>query len=270
MPLSYRPEGFRFAADAKRTFKVIVSASTASLPDLSLVEAFERLGDLEYTNVEIAIYEEGSQIKPSEVLADVERAAQLCRDTHRMNLTGYGLRIRAEGEEYYECFEACCRLAKATKVTTLTVPSSPLGTPFNEGVEHLRRLVAIASPESVRVAVRSEIDYFSEDPDTVVVLCDNVPGLGVGLDPSHYMCGPHAKRGYDQLIKYTYNVYLRDSLPDSLQVRVGQGEIDYGKLIGQLEKVDYNRALCVDMVPMEGIDHSSELRKLRMLLESLI
>jgi sugar phosphate isomerase/epimerase len=249
---------------------VIVSASTSCFPDLPLVETFERLGDLEYSNVEIALHDDGTQLKAADVLANLEQAIKLCRDTHRHNLTGYSVQISATGEEYSRQFAACCRLAKATKVATITIPASPLGTPFNEEVERLRKLVEIADVESVRVSIRSQRDHFSEDPDTVVVLCDNVRGLGVSLDPSHYMNGPHARRGYDQLLKYTFNVYLRDSTKDQLQVRVGQGEIDYGKLISQLERVHYNRSLCVEIVPMPGIDHASELRKIRMLLDSLL
>ncbi|MDA0661057.1 MAG: sugar phosphate isomerase/epimerase [Planctomycetota bacterium] len=249
---------------------MIIAASTACFPHLSLIECFDRLVDLEYTSVEIAIHDDGKQITAAEVLADTEYAARICRDTHRLNLTGYSLDIHATGEAHLEQFAACCRLAKATKVATLTIPSSPLGTPFNEEVERLRKLVEIADVESVRVGIRSQREHFSEDPDTVVVLCDNVRGLGVSLDPSHYMNGPHARRGYDQLFKYAFNIYLRDSTKDKIQVRVGQGEIDYGKLITQLEKVHYNRALCVDIVPQDEVDHASEMRKLRMLLDSLL
>ena len=62
----------------------------------------------------------------------------------------YSVQIDAQGDEHYRQFAACCKLAKATKVVTLTVPSAELGTPFNEEVEHLRRLVAIAKLEGVR------------------------------------------------------------------------------------------------------------------------
>ena len=249
---------------------VIVAASTSSFPHLSLLDAIDRIVDQEYSSVEIDIDQTGQHVRPSDVFEDPDKAMALCRSTHRLNVVGYRLNFDTSGEPMYEQFAACCRLAKATKVGTLSVASSPLGTPFNEEVEHLRRLVSIADQEAVRVALRCQIDHISEDPDTVVVLCDNVKGLGVALDPSHYLCGPYEKRGFDQLMKYTYNVYLRDSTKQELQVRIGQGEIDYGRLVGQLQNVDYRRALCVDVTPVEGIDHASEMRKLRMLLESLI
>jgi sugar phosphate isomerase/epimerase len=55
-----------------------------------------------------------------------------------------------------------------------------------------------------------------------------------------------------------------------MHVRIGQGEIDYGKLIGQLANENYSRALAVHVAPLDGYDHRAELRKIRLLLESLL
>ena len=55
-----------------------------------------------------------------------------------------------------------------------------------------------------------------------------------------------------------------------MQVRVGQGEVEYGKLIGQLGKSGYSRGLSVNITESEGIDHMAEMRKMRLLLESLL
>lgn len=248
---------------------MIIAASTECFSDLPLPVVFDKLTDLEFVNVEVAVHEQGQHMKPSQVVQDPEKAVGLCRDTHRLNLASYSIEIEAAGEEYYEQFAACCRLAKATKVVALTVPSAELGTPFNEEVERLRKLVSIATMESALVSIKSQVGRLSQDPDTVVVLCDNVPGLGVTLDPSHYICGPHGGRSYDQLIKYVHHVHLRDTSKQDLQVRVGQGEVDYGKLINQLRMVGYNRALSVHITPMDDVDHFAELRKIRLLLESL-
>jgi hypothetical protein len=53
-------------------------------------------------------------------------------------------------------------------------------------------------------------------------------------------------------------------------VRVGQGVIDFGKLINHLRKIGYNRALVVDIPPLDGVDQLGEIRKMRLLLESLL
>ncbi len=248
---------------------MFVSASTECWPEAELEEAIEILSDLEFAAIEIAIHESGT-VKPSELLEEPERGIQRLRHTHRLDISGYSLELASTGEQYYEDFHGICRMAKATKVVNLTIPSSEHGTPFNEEVERLQRLVEIADGEGVRVAVRSQLGCLSEDPDTMMVLCNNVDGLGITLDPSVYICGSSKGKNLDKILKFVCNVHLRDSRPDAFQVSVGQGEVDYGKLITQLEREKYDRALTVHMVPMEGLDHRVELRKLRRLLESLL
>ena len=250
---------------------MFVAASTNCFSNLPLDAALRRLVDLEYTAVEILIHESGGHLKPSEVLADLEGTTQICRQTHRLTPVAYSVDIEApEEEEYYRQFAACCKLAKATKVVTVVVRSGELGTPFNAEVERLRELVRIASAESVLVGMLTEVGRMTQDPDTAVVICDSVKGLGITLDPSHYICGPHGGAGFEQVMKHVCHVRLRDTSKEQLQVRVGQGLVEYGRLVAQLNKYRYNRALSVDISPMPEVDQHAELRKMRLLLESLM
>ncbi|MEM6363836.1 MAG: TIM barrel protein [Planctomycetota bacterium] len=259
---------------------MFVSASTRCWPDLELRAAIELLQDLDFQSIEIALHESGHQAKPSELLVDEDRAIQLLRHTHRLEISGYSIELASQGEQHYDEFLGLCRIAKATKVVNLSVPSGERGTPFNEEVEHLRRLVTIAEGEGVRVSLRCELGCVSEDPDTLLVLCNNVDGLGVTLDPSVPLVASGgapasaknwaAGKGFDEVLKFVHNVHLRDTRKDQFQVSVGQGEIDYGKIITQLEREKYDRSLTVDMKPIDGLDHRVELRKLRRLLETLI
>lgn len=249
---------------------MFVCASTECFPDLGPADALAKLVDLEYTAVELAIHERGGWLKPSEVLADTDRAAGICRNTHRMSIAALSIQIDAQGDEALAQFEACCRLAKAIKVVTLVVGASELGTPFNEEIERLRKLSSMALLEGAAVSLKTEAHRMSQDPDTAVVFCNNVPGLRLTLDPSAMIFGPHQGRSYDKLLPHVQHVHLRDTTRKEFQVRVGQGEVDYGKLVTQLQGAGYNRALCVHMTPMEGVDHEGELRKSRLLLDSLL
>ena len=249
---------------------MLVAATTSCFPDLTLDESLERLVDLEFTAVEIAIDESENQIKPSEILADVENAFDRCRKSHRLDVVNYSVGITATGDEHYQQFAAICELARITKVVSITVPSAELGTPFNEEVEHLQRLVALAHKEGVQVNIRNQSDCLAADPDTITVLCDNVDNLGLAFDPSVYICGSEVGKDPEKLIKYIRHLYLRDSSPDDYQVRVGQGTVDYGQLVHTLDKMQYRRAMSVDIIPQEGIEHSAEMRKMRLLLESLL
>jgi sugar phosphate isomerase/epimerase len=249
---------------------VFVAAASESYPDLSFSEMLERLGDLEYTAFDLALHEQGGHLRPSEVHADLPRAIDLCRATQRITPCCLSVDIDAAEDEYLRQFASCCKLAKAIKVVTITVKSSELGTPFNAEIERLRSLVNIASLEGVRVGVKNEAGRISQDPDTTVVMCNNVKGLGLTLDPSHFIYGPHQGGSYDQVMKYVCHVLLRDTTKQELQVRIGQGEVEYGRLITQLGRAKYDRALAVSMQALPGVDHNAEMRKMRLLLESLL
>ncbi len=250
---------------------MFVAATTQCFPERPLDAAIEKLADLEFSHIEIGIHESGQHIKPSDVRSDPARCYDIINSTRRLTVGSLSLEIEGEGEEYFDTFTKCCELAKLSKIVTLTVDSGEHGTPFNEEVERYKSLVKIAERHGVRVAMRSKVGNLSADPDTVSVICGHVEGLGLSLDPSHYHYNqPPETMTYEKLIRYVHNVYLRDSTPQDLQVRVGQGIIEYGKLINLLRKVGYDRALCVDIQPQDDIDHDGELRKLRLLLESLV
>jgi sugar phosphate isomerase/epimerase len=249
---------------------VFVAASSACFANLPLDAALMRLVDLEYTSVEIMIHESEGHLKPSEVHADLDRAVQTCRQTHRLTPVAYSVEIEAPEDQYYQQFASCCKLAKATKVVLITVRAAELGTPFNAEVERLREMTRLAAVEGVLVGLYTEAGRMTQDPDTAVVFCGSVKGLGLTLDPSHYICGPHRGASFEQVMSYTHHVRLRDTTKDKFQVRVGQGEVEYGRLVTQLGKFHYNRALCVDLRPTPDVDQLAEMRKMRLLLESLL
>ena len=128
--------------------------------------------------------------------------------------------------------------------------------------------------EGLVLAVETHSETLTADPAAAVELCKAVPGLGLTLDPSHYIHGPHQRGDFDEVYPYVQNVHLRDTgkKPGEFQVRVGQGEIEYGRIVNQLERHGYDRALTVSI--LDGLDNpfdiEVEVRKLKLLLESLI
>ena len=162
------------------------------------------------------------------------------------------------------------KLAKMTRVTQITIPASPLGTPFNTEIDRLRGFVNLTSQDGIRLSLKTQTGRLTEDPHTAVELCQSVRGLGITLDPSYYICGPNRDKSYDQVFAYVYHMHLRDTTPNQLQVPVGLGEIDYSRLINQLRRHDYQRAMSVDILSdlIDEADRLLEMRKLRMLLDS--
>ena len=248
---------------------MIVSVSTECFPDMPLAKAMERLAELEYTAVEIDVHEHGGHLRPERVAAAPDQAIRECSDLQRLRPVAVSF-AEADTPAMYDHFEACCRLAKSLGVVTMVVESSELGTPFNGEIERLQKLVAIASGLDAIVAVKTASGRFTQDAETTASLCRNVPGLGVTLDPSHFIFGHKKQASCEPILKYVRHVHLRDTKPDAFQVRIGQGNVEYGKLFNQLERVGYKRALSVHLPPLENVDQVAELRKMRLLLESLL
>jgi sugar phosphate isomerase/epimerase len=252
-----------------RESAVIVCVSTESFPDLPLAAAMERLAELEYTAVEIDVHETGGHLRPAEVAAQPDAAVKACSDLQRLRPVAVSFAV-AESPDADSLFTASCKLAKSLGVVTMVVESSELGTPFNGEIERLRRMVAIAAMLDAVVAVKTTAGRMTPDAETTASLCRNVPGLGVTLDPSHFIFGHKKSASWEPILKYVRHVHLRDTKPDTFQVRIGQGSVEYGRLFSQLERVGYGRALCAHMPPLSGVDQPAELRKMRLLLESLL
>ena len=141
-------------------------------------------------------------------------------------------------------------------------------------VERLKKLVRLVNSEGLVLTVATRIGTLTEQPATALELCRRVPGLGLTLDPSHYVNGPHQGAPYDELFPFVKHVHLRDSgrAPGKFQVRVGQGEIEYGRIINQLQRQNYDRLLSVAIqdLPDAPVAMDTEVRKLKFLLESLV
>lgn len=249
---------------------MFVAASTGCFSGLGFLETIDKLADLEYTTMEVLVNEDHGQIRPSEFATKFDSFVQICRTSRRVTPVSFFFDVDPEDPKYYEYFEACSRLAKAVKVVSISVRSGKLGTPFNGEVERLRRLVETGVHDGVHVGIMTESDSLTETPETVGSLCKSVPGLTVTLDPSHYIYGCPKPKDYDSLIEHVSHVRLRDTTKDQFQVQIGQGVIEYGRLVIQLGKVGYRRALCVDLAELPNVDPIAELRKMRYLLESLL
>ena len=124
------------------------------------------------------------------------------------------------------------------------------------------------------LALLTHSERLTADPQVAVELCRAVPGLGLTLDPSHYLQGTNPEVDFDCVFPYVQNVQLRDtgSAPGEFQVRVGQGKVDYARFVNMLQRHGYNRALTVTIIdrPDNPFDREVEVRKLKLLLETLI
>ena len=249
---------------------MIVAASTSCISGEPLVEVFDRLVDLEYTYAELVIGEQGV-IPPSQIAARYDSVVQLRRSSRRIVPISIFFDVDPGSSEFVEQFTQACQLAKDCKIVVVTVHAAFPGTPFNEEVDRLKELVKIGLQYGVVLGVATEAGHITDTPETAVSLCKFVKGLGITLDPSHYIYNLPKPKDYESVLPYVCHVRLRDTTQKQFQTRVGQGVVEFGKqLVDRLNQIEYRRALCVDLAPLPDVDQLAELRKMRLLLETLL
>ncbi|HVL16333.1 MAG TPA: sugar phosphate isomerase/epimerase [Gemmata sp.] len=251
-----------------------VACSTLCFSRHPLDEALRTIREFRFTKADLAVGPAGAQLTPAQISADMSRMAQRLKAG---NLPLAAIRFEcgvATPAEAVSQLRAVARLARVTATPLLTVQAGPLGSDFDADVERLRSWHRIVSAEGVMLTVETHGDTLTADPLGAIELCRRVPGLGLTLDPSHYQIGPHGAVNYDAVFPLVRHVRLRDTgtTPEQFQVRVGQGVIEYGRLISMLERVNYDRGLTVDVrdIPDSPFPIEPEVRKLKYLLDSLV
>jgi sugar phosphate isomerase/epimerase len=254
---------------------VYVACSTLCFARHPLDKALRLIGELGFNKLDVAIDERGPHLRPSEIVADVGMAGQRIRIGPSLSPAAFSAEIAVgDDDEYRRQLKSICHLARLSNVTIITIPAAPTGTNLDVEVERLRGLVRLADSEGILLAVDTRCGTLTESPDAAVDLCRRAPGLGLTLDPSHYIAGPHSGKSFDQVYPYVRHVHFRDtgSKLDQFQVRVGQGQVEYGRIVGQLARHHYNRLLTVDIRDIADAPYAmeQEVRKLKYLLESLV
>jgi sugar phosphate isomerase/epimerase len=253
---------------------VFVACSTLCFARHPLERALRLISELEFSKVDVALHEQGPHLRPSEVAADVTAAAQQIRIGPSLSPAAFSVEIQAEGKAFHDQLRAICRLARLSTVSILTMPAGPTYRGLDAEIRRLSPLVRLAQEEGIVLTVATRAGTVTEKPDAAVELCKRLPGLGLTLDPSHYIAGTHHADSFDQVFPYVRHVHLRDTGkgPEQFQVRVGQGEVEYGRIIAHLQRCGYDRVLTVAIhdFPEAPYAMDAEVRKLKYLLESLV
>ncbi len=254
---------------------MFVSCSTLCFGKYPLERALQVISELEFTKIDVALHERGPHLRPSEVAADIGRYAQRIRIGSSLSPAAFDVEIEApDATDHAKQLQALCHLARLASVPVVSIPAAPAGSGLDEETARLAHLNCLAEAEGVILCLTTRLGTLTEMPGTAVELCQRVPGLGLVLDPSPYIAGPNQNKTFEAVLPFVRHVRLRDTGrgADQFQVRVGQGEVEYGRIVTQLTRHHYTRALSVDIrdVPDAPFRMEPEVRKLKYLLESLV
>ena len=233
---------------------MFVACSTLCFSKEPLESALRHIAELEFDKIELAIVEGGSHLRPSEVAENPDPAIHRLRRGPEPDPGGPEPRLRRRSTRRTPSSASgsrrCAGWPSRSPSPSSRSPPRRSGTSFDDEVKRLSALAGYAMREGLVLAVETHSQTLTADPAAAVALCQAVPGLGLTLDPSHYIQGPHRGADFDMVYPYVQNVHLRDTGkgPDEFQVRIGQGEVEYGRVVNLLERHGYDRGLTVSIL----------------------
>jgi sugar phosphate isomerase/epimerase len=253
---------------------VFVACSTLCFSREPLEIALRRIVELEFDKIDLGITEDGGHLRPSDVADQFEVSLQRIRNGPSVTPAAFEVDFgTVDAATLQRRYEAICRFAKVLTVAVISIPAAPRGTPMGQEVNRLRALAEYATREGLVLTVPTDAQAITSSPEAALELCEAVPGLGLTLDPSHFIHN-NQSTNYDDLFPFVRNVRLRDTGrgPGDFQVRIGQGEIEYGRIVTMLERFGYDRALTVSILDRIEVPFAVEfeVRKLKRLLDSLL
>lgn len=144
-------------------------------------------------------------------------------------------------EAYESEFGAVAKLAARLRARLINLMAPSVGCDRTDQVAKLRRVQELAAGHGVILTVETHVGQLTEQPADAVWLCQQVPGLKLTLDPSHYFAGPHQGRSLEALYPLVEGTGFRAGAMswESIQLAWGAGPIDFTAVIQRLEAHGY-------------------------------
>jgi len=117
-------------------------------------------------------------------------------------------------------------------------------------VEELSWRVEEARALGVETRIEAHAGSIAPVPELATRLCDDVPGLRLTLDLSHFELQSVTLDRMLTLVPLAGHLHVRAAKPGAIQIRWRDNETDLGALVGALRDVAYAGAYCIEYVPM--------------------
>jgi sugar phosphate isomerase/epimerase len=248
------------------------SCSSLALCKQPAAKALQAIGQVGYRWVDLSCLNWAPHVSVPRLLEDFGKEAARAE----LALKTSGLKVSNltfdsfEGQPFdkYETqFRAVSKLAVRLKARLINLMAPSPKADRKELVSNLKKLQAIAAGDGVILTLETHVGQVTERPADALWLCQQVPGLGLTLDPSHYFAGPHQGAGFDELLPYVRGTGFRAGGMSwkEIQLPWGQGPIDFRALVRKLEAAGYRGFYVAEYI--EGFNQLDPLTESRRFLE---
>lgn len=232
-------------------------------------KALQAVASLGYRWVDLSALKWAPHVSVTNLVRDFEAEAQrveglLAAHELRVAQLTFGAVESSPFEQYEREFEALARLAARLQARLINLMAPSLQADRADQVEKLRKLTAIAKKHGILLTLETHVKQITERPAEALKLCQEIPGLGLTLDPSHYYAGLNQGAPFDELLPFVQGTGFRAGgmTWKEIQLPWGEGPIDFAALVRQLEAAGYEGFyVCEYLQRFNSVDPLVEAKK---------
>jgi sugar phosphate isomerase/epimerase len=267
-----------------------------SFPLLAWQQSLRLARDMGFTGIDVSLFEGRSHLKPTEALAQPERAgSEVRRAVENAGLVVadvFGIpgatfadlcpnhpeaAVRRRSRDYFERilqFALACNSHHLSLLPGIVFEEEGIAASLSRCADELAWRCEKAAQAGIRFSVEGHIGSIIPRPDLAEQLLAQVPALSLTLDLGHFIAQGIAQEQADPLIPRASHVHARCANPQRLQASFKHNAIDFADLVQQLADHAYSGWFAVEYVWIDWehcneVDNVSETILLRDHLRSI-
>jgi sugar phosphate isomerase/epimerase len=246
------------------------------LPHDKVLQLIAMLG---LEGVDIGLFEDRSHLWPSREFENVEKSAKRLRAALEANgllpadvflqmapdFTPYAINHpeperRARARDWFAKTVDYAATAGARHVTTLPgvyFEQQSHEEAWKRSVEELQWRVQRAKEHGIVFAVEAHVGSIAPDPRSAAALVEQVPGLTLTLDYTHFTRLGVGDAEVEPLVQYASHFHARGARQGRLQAPLNQSTIDYRRVLEVMDQTGYSGWIGIEYVWMDW-EHCNE------------
>ena len=250
-----------------------------TFPLLPHDQALHLIAMLGFDGVDIGLFEERSHLWPSREFADVGASARRLKqklDDQRLKAADVFLQLaedfapyainqpessrRQKARDWFLQtldYAAACGCEHVTTLPGVHFETESYEASFGRAAEELAWRVAQAEKYAIVFGVEAHVGSIVSDPQAALRLVQQVPGLTLTLDYTHFTRLGMPDAAVEPLVRHASHFHVRGARPGRLQESFAGNTIDYRRVYEVMQAVGYRGWIGIEYVWIDW-EHCNE------------
>jgi carbon-monoxide dehydrogenase iron sulfur subunit len=141
---------------------------------------------------------------------------------------------------------------------------------LKQAVETLKFQVDACSAKGLQLNIEPHWHSLAESPERAEWFCDQVPGLGLTLDYSHFIAQGYSQAEIEPLHAFINHIHARQACKGATNADMETGIIDFERMIRKLEQEQWDGVICLEYNPSLIQDAPGQVLALKQQLEKYL